>query len=122
MRPPGPFPAPVRNRPGLSHSDTASATTPPCAPTCWTGWSRRPALPGWTHLGSDEPGIALLEGAATLGDILTFYQELYANETKLRTAAWQDSVFDLVRLTGYRPAPGLGGDALFALEVDGDGP
>ena len=33
------------------------------------------------------PASRLLEGAAILGDILTFYQEHYANEAYLRTAA-----------------------------------
>lgn len=76
----------------------------------------------WTHRGADDPGIALLEGAAILGDILTFYQELYANEAFLRTAQWRESVADLVRLLGYRLSPGLGGNATFAFEVKGDEP
>ena len=65
-----------------------------------------PALAHWTHREPDDPGIALLECAAVLGDILTFYQELYANEVYLRTAAWRSSVAELVRLVGYRLAPG----------------
>ncbi|OGO54590.1 MAG: hypothetical protein A2V85_03030 [Chloroflexi bacterium RBG_16_72_14] len=81
-----------------------------------------PALRGWTHRGSDDPGIALLEGAAILGDILTFYQELYANEAYLRTATWRESVGALVRLVGYRLAPGVGGRGVFALEVRGTEP
>jgi predicted phage baseplate assembly protein len=74
-------------------------------------------LSAWTHRAADDPGIALLEGAAILGDILTFYQDLYANEAFLRTARWRDSVSDLVRLLGYRLSPGLGGRATFAFEV-----
>ncbi|MGH6689631.1 MAG: hypothetical protein ACREF4_02980, partial [Gammaproteobacteria bacterium] len=45
-----------------------------------------PELTAWTHRDADDPGIALLEGAAILGDILSFYQEHYANEAYLRTA------------------------------------
>ena len=52
-----------------------------------------------------------------LGDILTFYQELYANEAYLRTAHWRTSIAELVRLLGYRLAPGLGGSGTFAFEV-----
>ena len=59
---------------------------------------RSPLLQGWTHRQPDDPGIALLEGAAILGDILTFYQELYANEAWLRTATWPQSIAALVRL------------------------
>ena len=71
---------------------------------------------------ADDPGIALLEGAAILGDILTFYQEHYANEAYLRTAAWRESVAELVRLTGYRLAPGIGGRATLAFEARGKAP
>jgi hypothetical protein len=81
-----------------------------------------PELAAWTHRNPDDPGIALIEGAAILGDILTFYQEHYANEAFLNTAAWRESVAELVRLTGYRLAPGLGGHATFAFEVRGKNP
>src|SRR5688500_9242976 len=77
-------------------------------------------LTAWTHRGADDPGIALLEGAAILGDILTFYQELYANEAFLRTANWRESVSELCRLVCYRLAPGTGGQATFALDLRGD--
>jgi len=87
------------------------------------GWlDRDPVLRGWSHREPDDPGIALLEGAAVLGDILTFYQERYANEAFLRTARWRESVADLVRLTGYRLAPGVGGRAFLAFDVEGDRP
>jgi len=78
-----------------------------------------PTLQSWTHRASDDPGIALLESASILGDILTFYQDLYANEAFLRTAQWRDSVSQLVRLLGYRLKPGLGGQGRFAFEVKG---
>ena len=80
------------------------------------------ALSGWTHRGVDDPGIALLQGAAIVGDILTFYQDRYANEAFLRTAEWRESVAALVRLTGYRLTAGLGGHATLAIEVKGDRP
>ena len=79
-------------------------------------------LSAWTHRGADDPGIALIEGAAILGDILSFYQEHYANEAYLRTARWRESVAELVRLTGYRLAPGIGGRATFAFELRGTRP
>lgn len=81
-----------------------------------------PELAAWTHREADDPGIALLQGAAILGDILSFYQEHYANEAYLRTAAWRESVAELVRLTGYRLAPGIGGRATLAFEARGDKP
>ncbi len=81
------------------------------------GIDAAPELAAWTHRDADDPGIALLEGAALLGDILSFYQEHYANEAYLRTAAWRESVAELVRLdrlpagAGHRRSrdPGLRG-------------
>ena len=86
------------------------------------GIDAAPELATWTHREPDDPGIALIEGAAILGDILTFYQEHYANEAYLRSAAWRESVAELVRLTGYRLAPGIGGRATFAFKVKGSAP
>lgn len=113
------FPLRPSNRPGLPriayrigrYGDFVAAMT--------RAIDSAPELAGWTHRGADDPGIALLEGAAILGDILTFYQEHYANEAYLRTAAWRDSVAELVRLTGYRLAPALGGRATLAFEARG---
>jgi hypothetical protein len=79
-------------------------------------------LRAWTHRMPDDPGIALLQGAAIVGDILAFYQERYANEAFLRTATWRESIAALTRLTGYRLAPGVGGRATFAFEVKGSVP
>ena len=75
-----------------------------------------------THRKADDPAIALIESAAIVGDILSFYQQLYANEAFLRTAQWRESVADLVKLLGYRLAPGLGGHARFALVASGTRP
>jgi hypothetical protein len=113
------FPRRADNRAGLSriayrigrYSDFVEAMT--------RRIDAAPELAEWTHRDADDPGIALLEGAAILGDILTFYQEHYANEAYLRTAAWRESVAELVRLTGYRLAPGIGGRATLAFEVRG---
>jgi len=74
-------------------------------------------LSSWTHREPDDPGIALIEGASVVLDILTFYEELYANEAFLCAASWRESIAALVRLTGYRLAPGIGGKATFAFEV-----
>ena len=57
-------------------------------------------LASWTYRGADDPGIALIESASILGDILTIYQELYANELYLLTATLPRSVAELVRWLG----------------------
>src|SRR5690349_15180124 len=41
-------------------------------------------LAGLTTRSSSDPAIALLDGWATVGDVLTFYQERIANEGFLR--------------------------------------
>lgn len=117
---PIPFPRTIHNRPALDWIDYRLGRYPEIREALLRGLDAEPLLADWTHRGADDPGIALLEGAAILGDILTFYQQLYANQAFLRTASWRDSVSDLVRLIGYRLSPGLGGRGTFAFEVKGE--
>ncbi len=116
------FPRKIQNRPGLAHINYRVGNYADIREALFRNLDKSGKLSDWTHRGADDPGIALLEGAAILGDILTFYQELYANEAYLRTARWRESIADLVRLVGYRLSPGLGGRATFAFEVKGTKP
>jgi hypothetical protein len=116
------FPRCPENRPGLAHIDRRIGAYADIRESLLYHLNREGVLSGWAHRRPDDPGIALLEGAAILGDILTFYQELYANEAYLRTAAWRESVADLVQLLGYRLTPGVGGRAVFAIALRGDAP
>lgn len=116
------FPREIFNRPGLSVIDYRIGTCSRMREYMFDLLNRSPQLSEWTHRGADDPGIAILEGAAITGDILTFYQNLYANEAFLRTADWRESVADLVQLLGYRLAPGVGGEASFAVKVKGEKP
>ena len=120
-RPPE-FPKPIDNRPGLDLIDYRIGSYADMRAHMLALLDQQPALARWTHRKPDDPAIALVEGAAIVGDILSFYQQLYANEAYLRTARWRDSVADLVKLLGYRLAPGLGGHARFALAAKGDRP
>lgn len=76
-------------------------------------------LRGWTYRKPDDPAIALMEGTSILCDILTFYQNLYANEAYLRTAEWRESISRLVALSGYYLASGFAGEGWFAFEAKG---
>lgn len=116
------FPKDIVNRPGLDHIDYRIGTYADLRAHMLDRLNKEPALVAWTHRGADDPGIALLESAAAVGDALTFYQELDANEAYLRTAEWRESITELVRLLGYRLSPGIGGLATFALAVKGDKP
>ncbi len=116
------FPKTINNRPGLSHIDYRIGTYADFLEAMFRELNQNEVLKNWTHREPDDPGIALLEGVAVLGDILTFYQELYANEAYLRTAQWRESIADLVRLVGYQLSPGVGGKATFAFNFKGDKP
>ena len=70
-----------------------------------------------THNDSDWT-IALLDAFAVAADILTFYNERIANESYLRTAVDQRSVFELARLVGYRPSPGVAASAFIAFTLN----
>ncbi|MGH8109150.1 MAG: hypothetical protein ACREO1_10610 [Arenimonas sp.] len=113
------FPKLIFNRPALSRIDYRIGNYADVRAHLLDQLNKQSVLAGWTHRASDDPGIALLEGDAIVADILTFYQTLYANETYLRTAQWPQSISDLVRLTGYRLAPGVAGEATFALSIKG---
>ncbi|HTM22549.1 MAG TPA: hypothetical protein VL172_18635, partial [Kofleriaceae bacterium] len=116
------FPRTIDNRPGLSRLAYRVGNYADIREALLRWRDQTPELAGWTHRGADDPGVALLEGTAILGDILAFYQELYANECYLRTASWRDSITELVRLTGYRLAPAIGGRGRFAATLVGDDP
>lgn len=69
--------------------------------------SRRSGLKNLTTREDDDLGIALLDGWATIADVLTFYQERIANEGYLRTATEHRSVLELARTLGYELKPGV---------------
>jgi hypothetical protein len=113
------FPKLIFNRPALKRIDYRIGNYADVRAHLLDQLNKQSALSAWTHRGTDDPGIALLEAGAIVADILTFYQSHYANETYLRTAQWSQSIADLVRLTGYRLSPGVAGEATFALAIKG---
>ncbi len=121
-RPTPAFPKRIDNRPGLASIDYRIGSYVDLRAHMLSLLDASPALADWTHRLPDDPGIALIEAAAEVGDILSFYHDLYANEAYLRSAKGRSSVADLVRLLGYRLAPGLGGRTRFAFSVKGSGP
>jgi hypothetical protein len=111
------FPREIVNRPGLTHIDYRIGAYADFREAMLRQANSSPALQAWTHREPDDPAIALYEAAAIVCHILAFYNEHFGNECFLRTATWRESVAELVRLLGYRLAPGLGGRATFAFEV-----
>ncbi len=77
-----------------------------------------PPLRRWTSRESDDYGMALLDCWAIVADILTFYQERYANEAWLRTARRRASVRRLAGLVGHRLDPGAAAATYLAYALD----
>ena len=76
-------------------------------------------LPGWRPSAGDDLGLAILDAWAYVADILTFYNERYANEHYLRTARLPESVAGLVGLLGYRPRPAIAATGRLAVIASG---
>lgn len=79
-----------------------------------------PALAGLTVRTTDDAAIALLDGWATVADLLTFYTERIANEGYLRTATQQESLRLLGNLVGHVPRPGVSAGTFLAYTLDKD--
>ena len=67
---------------------------------------------------TSDPSIALLDSWATVGDVLTFYQERIANEGYLRTATERRSILELARLVGYKLRPGVSATVYLAYTLE----
>jgi predicted phage baseplate assembly protein len=80
--------------------------------------ARHPALAGLRTRAPSDPTMALLDAWAVAGDVLSFYQERLANEGYLRTATERRSVFELARLVGYAPRPGVSASVYLAFTLD----
>ena len=93
-------------RPAASAATTVAAPASPAPLRALT--TRRP----------DDPSIALLDAWAVVGDVLTFYQERWANEGYLRTATERLSVMNLARLVGYRARPGLSASVYLSFTLE----
>jgi hypothetical protein len=71
-----------------------------------------------TTRAADDPALALLDGWATVADVLTFYQERIANEGYLRPATERRSILELARLVGYRLSPGVASSVYLAFTLE----
>ena len=69
--------------------------------------AQRPALLPLGTRDDDDFTLACLDGVATMLDVLTFYQERYANEHFLTTSTERRSVLEMAQLIGYELSPGV---------------
>jgi hypothetical protein len=111
-------PASIENPPGLSAIAYRIGTHATFKETMLAGLSRQRKLDGLTTRESDDPSIALVDAAATMLDVLTFYQERIANEGYLRTAAERRSILELARSIGYELSPGVAASTYLAFMLE----
>ncbi len=112
-------PADLRNRPGLDAISYRVATHARFKTTMLASISHAAFSGGLTTREDNDPSIAILDAAATMLDVLTFYQERIANEGYLRTATERRSVLDLAEAIGYRLNPGVAASTYLAFEIEG---
>jgi Baseplate J-like protein len=113
-------PALISNRPGLTQIGYRVGRHASFKASLLTALSNSNYSPlGLLSTRSDSDfTVALLDAFAITADILTFYQERIANESYLRTATQQRSVFELARLVGYQPSPGVSATAILAFTLN----
>jgi hypothetical protein len=112
-------PALIVNRPALPAIRYRVGTYSSFMATMLAGLSssEAPALAGLRTRSSSDFSIALVDAWSEVLDILTFYTERLANEAYLGTAVQGRSVFELVRLIGYKPSPGVSASAVLAFTL-----
>jgi len=113
-------PGQIFNRPGLSQVRYRVGTQVDFLRSALAALSdpEFSALRSLTTRDTDDFTIALLDGWATLADVLTFYQERIANELWLRTATERDSILRLAQLIGYRLKPGVAAETRLSFFLD----
>src|SRR4051812_41723729 len=87
-----------------------------------TALAGEPGLDRLTARDPSDPAIAILDAWATVGDVLTFYQERCANEAFLCTATERRSISELARLVGYRLREGVSASVPLSFTIDPSDP
>jgi hypothetical protein len=116
-------PREVSNPPGLPAIRRRVGTHPEFLATMDAALGRElaPGVAPLRELADRAPAdltIALLDAWATVADVITFYQERISNESYRRTATERRSLYELARLIGYRPGPGLAAAVDLAFTLD----
>ena len=111
-------PRSVENRPGLSELAYRVGTHGTFKQTMLAALTRSPALRDLTTREDDDPAVALIDGWATVLDVLGFYQERIANEGYLRTATERRSILELARAIGYELNPGVAASTWLAFTLE----
>ena len=107
-------PASVANSPGQSQLVYRVGTHARFKASMLDAIGRAAALEGLTTRSDSDPSVAVMDAFAAALDVLTFYNERYANEAYLRTATERRSVLELARSIGYELAPGVAASTYLA--------
>jgi hypothetical protein len=111
-------PLAVSNRDGLTAIAYRVGTYSSFRATMHERVSALPELVRLTTREDDDYSITVVSLWAAVADVLSFYQERYANEAFLRTATQRASVCRLAALIDYRLRPGVAALAWLAFGVD----
>jgi hypothetical protein len=112
-------PALVVNRPALPAIAYRVGAYPTFLASMQVALSRStvPALASLRTRAGNDFSMALIDAWAEVLDILTFYTERLANEAYLGTAIEPRSVFEIARLVGYKPSPGVSASTVLAFSL-----
>jgi len=113
-------PVAIDNRPGLGAVAFRAGKHPQFKATLLAALTAadRPALQNLKTRDDDDFTISLLDGWATVADVLSFYSERIANESFLRTATERRSILELARSIGYELNPGVAASTWLAFTVE----
>ncbi len=116
------FPPPLKIDAGLSSLPRQIATFPEFRAAMLFAIGGKGPLIHWRARSSDDFGIMLLEMWAYVCDCISFYDQVIANETYIRTAVLRPSLRKMVGLLGYIPRPGVAATVDLAVFADGRQP
>ena len=109
----------IANRPSLPSISYRVGTYPTflASMTAALSGSDVPALANLSTRANNDFSIALVDAWSEALDILTFYTERLANEAYIGPAIETRSVFEMSRLVGFRPSPGVSASAVIAYSL-----
>jgi hypothetical protein len=111
-------PRAIENPPGRSALAARIGTHGAFVATCLEAFATQPALSPLSTRDPSDPTIALVDAAAAMLDVLTFYRERITNEGYLGTATERRSVLELARTIGYELNPGAAAKTWLAFTLE----
>lgn len=111
-------PVQPKNRPGLAAIEFRAGTHGSFLESMLAAIAGKESLRELGARTSPDFTISLMDSWAVALDVLTFYQERFANESFLGTAVERRSILELAALIGYKLRPGLAASVPLAFFLD----